>query len=280
MKEFREIGSNLVKLPSHCPECNSQLIQESNEAITKCINSECSAKIKGHLLHWVSKGAMNIEGLGEKIINQLVNVGYVKSIADLYKLEINSILSLERFGEKSANNLIREINDSKTNDWHKQLYGFGIPHVGEANAKSLSKNFKSIEEIITSSKESPDKISNIYGFGAEITDAIIKWFDNSNNQDLIKELKSMGFSLKQNLNSKTNTSNLLNGKSFVITGTLNSLTRDNAKELIENAGGKVSSSISKKTDFLISGEKAGSKLKKAQELGVKIINENELKLLL
>ena len=280
MKEFREIGSNSVKLPSHCPECNSQLIQESNEAITKCINSECSAKIKGHLLHWVSKGAMNIEGLGEKIINKLVNLGYVKSITDLYKLEINSILSLERFGEKSANNLIREINDSKTKDWHKQLYGFGIPHVGEANAKSLSKNFKSIEEIITSSKESPDKISNIYGFGTEITDAIIKWFDNSNNQDLIKELKSMGFSLKQNLNSKTNTSNLLNGKSFVITGTLDSLTRDKAKELIENAGGKVSSSISKKTDFLISGEKAGSKLKKAQELGVKIINENELKLLL
>ncbi len=280
LKEFREIDSNLVKLPSHCPECNSQLVQESNEAITKCINSECPAKIKGLLLHWVSKGSMNIEGLGEKIINQLVNIGYVKSISDLYKLKINSLLNLERFGKKSANNLLREINESKTKNWHKQLYGLGIPHVGEANAKSLSKNFKSIEELMTSSKETPENISNIYGFGTEITDAIIKWFDNSNNQNLIKELKSIGFSLKENSKSKANTSNLLNGKSFVLTGTLNSLTRDKAKELIENAGGKVSTSISQKTDFLISGEKAGGKLKKAQELGIKIINENELKLLL
>ena len=281
IKEFRKIDSNLVKLPSLCPECNSQLVQESNEAITKCINSECPAKIKGLLLHWVSKGSMNIEGLGEKMINQLVNVGYVKSIADLYKLEINSLLCLERFGKKSANNLLREINESKTKNWHKQLYGLGIPHVGEANAKSLSKNFKSIEELITSVKKSPENISNIYGFGNEITDAIIKWFDNSKNQNLIKELKSIGFSLKENnLNNKPSESNILNSKTFVLTGTLNSITRDEAKELIENAGGKVSSSISKKTDFLLSGEKPGSKLKKAQELGVKIINENELKLLL
>ena len=224
---------------------------------------------------------MNIEGLGEKIINQLVNVGYVKSIADLYKLEINSLLCLERFGKKSANNLLREINESKTKNWHKQLYGLGIPHVGEANAKSLSKNFKSIEELINSVKKSPENISNIYGFGNEITDAIIKWFDNSKNQNLIKELKSIGFSLKENnSNNKPNESNLLNSKTFVLTGTLNSITRDEAKELIENAGGKVSSSISKKTDFLLSGEQPGSKLKKAQELGVKIINENEFKLLL
>ena len=280
IKEFREINADLVELPSHCPECNYQLVQESNEAITKCINSECPAKIKGLLLHWVSKGSMNIEGLGEKIINQLVNIGYVKSIADLYKLEINSLLSLERFGEKSANNLLREINESKTKNWHKQLYGLGIPHIGEANAKSLSTHFKSIEELITSSKDSPENISNIYGFGTEITDEIIKWFDNTNNQSLIKELKSIGFSLKENLNSKANNPNVLKGKSFVLTGTLNSLTRDEAKELIENSGGKVSSSISKKTDFLLSGEKPGSKLKKAQELGVKIINEHELKLLL
>ncbi len=280
IKEFREIDSNLVQLPSHCPECNSQLVQESNEAITKCINSECPAKIKGLLLHWVSKGSMNIEGLGEKIINQLVNIGYVKSIADLYKLEINSLLSLERLGKKSANHLLKEINESKLKNWHKQLYGLGIPHVGEANAKSLSKNFTSIEELITASKESPEKISNIYGFGSEITDAITKWLDNSNNQNLIKELKSIGFSLKEDLKLNINNSDLLNGKSFVLTGTLNSLTRDKAKELIENAGGKVSSSISQKTDFLIAGEKAGSKLKKAQELGVKIINENELRLLL
>ena len=216
------------------------------------------------------------------MINQLVNVGYVKSIADLYKLEIDSLLRLERFGEKSANNLLRELNESKKKSWHKQLYGLGIPHIGEANAKSLSNNFHSIEELNTIAKESPDNISNIYGFGNEMKDAIIKWFDDSNNQNLIKELKAIGFSLKESLDSNynSNQSNVFDGKSFVLTGTLDSLTRDEAKELIESAGGKVSSSISKKTDFLVSGEKAGSKLNKAQELGVKIINENELKLLL
>ena len=282
IKEFRKVDAKLVQLPQNCPECNSKLILESNEAITKCINYRCAAKLKGLLRHWVSKGSMNIDGLGEKIINQLVNEGYVKSIADLYKLEIDSLLELERFGEKSANNLLIEINESKNKNWHKQLYGLGIPHIGEANAKSLSNNFNSIEELNAIAKESPEKISNIYGFGNEMKDAIVKWFDDSNNQTLIKELKAIGFSLKESLDSSydSNQSNVFDGKSFVLTGTLDSLTRDEAKELIESAGGKVSSSISKKTDFLVSGEKAGSKLNKAQELGVKIINENELKLLL
>ena len=282
IKEFRKVDAKLVQLPQNCPECNSKLILESNEAITKCINYTCPAKLKGLLRHWVSKGSMNIDGLGEKIINQLVNEGYVKSIADLYKLEIDSLLELERFGEKSANNLLIEINESKNKNWHKQLYGLGIPHIGEANAKSLSNNFNSIEELNAIAKESPENISNIYGFGNEIKDAIVKWFDDSNNQTLIKELKAIGFSLKESLDSNynSNQSNVFDGKSFVLTGTLDSLTRDEAKELIESAGGKVSSSISKKTDFLVSGEKAGSKLNKAQELGVKIINEKELKLLL
>ena len=282
IKEFRKVDAKLVQLPQNCPECNSKLILESNEAITKCINYRCAAKLKGLLRHWVSKGSMNIDGLGEKIINQLVNEGYVKSIADLYKLEIDSLLELERFGEKSANNLLIEINESKNKNWHKQLYGLGIPHIGEANAKSLSNNFNSIEELNAIAKESPENISNIYGFGNEMKDAIVKWFDDSNNQTLIKELKAIGFSLKESLDSNynSNQSNVFDGKSFVLTGTLDSLTRDEAKELIESAGGKVSSSISKKTDFLVSGEKAGSKLNKAQELGVKIINENELKLLL
>ncbi len=282
IKEFRPVDAKLVQLPQNCPECNSKLIQEPNEAITKCINTECPAKLKGLLRHWVSKGAMNIDGLGEKIINQLVNEGYLKSISDLYKLEINCLVALERFGEKSANNLLTEINESKNKNWNKQLYGLGIPHIGEANAKSLSKNFRSIEELSTIALETPENISNIYGFGNEMKDAIITWFEDPNNQKLIKELKAIGFSLEENLNSNynSNQSDILHGKVFALTGTLDSLTREEARELIENAGGKVSSSISKKTNFLLTGEKAGSKLKKAQELGVKIINENELKLLL
>ncbi len=282
IKEFRIVDSKLVEFPQNCPACDSKLIQEENEAITRCSNSICPARLKGLLRHWVSKGSMNIEGLGEKIINQLVNEGYVKSITDLYKLEVDSLLKLERFGEKSANNLLIEINKSKNKNWHKQLYGLGIPHIGEANAKSLSKNFQSIEELNIIAKEAPENISNIYGFGTEMKDSIIKWFNDSNNQTLIKELKAIGFSLKESLDSNYNSSqsNIFRDKVFVLTGTLNSLTRDEAKELIENAGGKVSSSISKKTDFLLSGEKAGSKFKKAQELGVKIINENEFRLLL
>ena len=282
IKEFRVFDSKKVKFPQNCPACDSKLIQEENEAITKCMNSECPAKLKGLLLHWVSKGSMNIDGLGEKIINQLVNEGYLKSIVDLYKLEINSLLELERIGEKSANNLLIEINKSKNKSWHKQLYGLGIPHIGEANAKSLSKNFHSIEELNRIAKESPENISNIYGFGNEMKDSIVKWLGDSNNQTLIKELKAIGFTLKENLNSNNDStlSKMLVGKTFVLTGTLASLTRDEAKELIESSGGKVSSSITKKTDYLLSGEKAGSKFKKAQELGVKIINEKEFRLLL
>ena len=282
IKEFRVFDSKIVKFPQNCPACDSKLIQEENEAITKCMNSECPAKLKGLLLHWVSKGSMNIDGLGEKIINQLVNEGYLKSIVDLYKLEINSLLELERIGEKSANNLLIEINKSKNKSWHKQLYGLGIPHIGEANAKSLSKNFHSIEELNRIAKESPENISNIYGFGNEMKDSIVKWLGDSNNQTLIKELKAIGFTLKENLNSNNDStlSKMLVGKTFVLTGTLASLTRDEAKELIESSGGKVSSSITKKTDYLLSGEKAGSKFRKAQELGVKIINEKEFRLLL
>ncbi len=281
IKEFRIVDSKLVKFPLNCPACNSKLIQEENEAITKCINFECPAKLKGLLRHWVSKRSMNIDGLGEKIINQLVNEGYIKSIADLYKLEINSLLKLERFGEKSANNLLTEINESKNKNWHKQLYGLGIPHIGEANAKSLSKNFHSIEELNTIAKESPENISNIYGFGNEMKEAIVKWFCDSSNLKLIEELKSVGFSLKENLdtNINSNHSKKLIGKVFVLTGALPSLTRNEVKELIESSGGKVSSSISKKTDFLLLGDKAGSKLKRAQELGVKIINEKEFRVL-
>jgi DNA ligase (NAD+) len=157
---------------------------------------------------------MNIDGLGEKIINQLVNEGYVKSIPDLYKLEINSLLELERFGKKSAKNLLIEINESKNKNWHKQLYGLGIPHIGEANAKCLSKNFQSIEELNNIAKDAPENICNIYGFGNEIKDAIITWFNNSNNQTLIKELKAIGFSLKENVKSSYNSkqSNIFNGK--------------------------------------------------------------------
>ncbi len=285
--ELRVSNATLVQLPKNCPECNSELIQEANEAVTKCVNKNCPAILKGLLLHWVSKASMNIDGLGEKIISQLINKGYVKSISDLYKLEINSISSLERFGNKSANNLLFELQESIKQPWQKQLYGLGIPLVGEANAKSLAKAFNSIEDLSEIISKSPKVVTNIYGIGNEITDSIIHWFSDPQNILLIKELKAIGFSLGKtsNSNEKESEDNInksypLEGKVIVLTGSLNSMTRNEAKQIIEDAGGKVTSSISKNTDYLIAGENSGSKLQKAHVLGITIINEKDLQLLL
>ncbi len=285
--ELRVSDASLVQLPKNCPECNSKLVRETAEAVTKCINKKCPAVLKGLLLHWVSKGSMNIDGLGEKIISQLINNGYVTSISDLYKLEVNSLSSLERFGKKSANNLLVELKESIKKPWQKQLYGLGIPLVGEANAKSLSQEFNSIEDLSKAIIDSPEVVTNIYGIGNEIADSISNWFADTQNILLLKELKIIGFSLGNTSNfnknkSEDNTNKLypLEGKVIVLTGSLNSMTRNEAKQIIEDAGGKVTSSISKNTDYLIAGENSGSKLQKAHELGITIINEKDLKLLL
>lgn len=161
--ELRVSDATLVQLPKNCPKCNSELVQKTNEAVTRCMNKKCPAILKGLLLHWVSKGSMNIDGLGEKVISQLVNKGYVNSISDLYKLEINLLTKLERLGQKSAVNLIFELKESIKKPWHKQLYGLGIPLVGEANAKALSKEFQSIEDLSKTISESPEIVTNIYG---------------------------------------------------------------------------------------------------------------------
>lgn len=278
--ELRVSDASLVQLPKICPECNSELVQETDEAVTKCINKKCPAILKGLLLHWVSKGSMNIDGLGEKIISQLINNGYVNSISDLYKLEINSLSSLERFGNKSANNLLVELKESIKKPWQKQLYGLGIPLVGEANAKSLSKEFHSIEDLSKAIIDSPELVTNIYGIGNEIANSISNWFTDTQNILLLQELKAIGFSLSNTSNLNKKKSYTLEGKVIVLTGSLNSMTRNEATQIIEDAGGKVTSSISKNTDYLIAGENSGSKLQKAHELGITIINEKDLKLLL
>ncbi len=285
--KLRAPDATLVQIPKNCPECNSELVQATDAAVTKCINKRCPAILKGLLLHWVSKGSMNIDGLGEKIISQLINKGYVNSISDLYKLEINSLSSLERFGKKSATNLVVELKESINKPWQKQLYGLGIPLVGEANAKSLSKEFNSIEDLSKAIIDSPEVVTNIYGIGNEITDSISHWLTDAQNILLIQDLKAIGFSLgnTKNFNKVESEDNInksypLEGKVIVLTGSLHSMTRNEAKQVIEDAGGKVTSSISKNTDYLIAGENSGSKLQKASELGIKIINEKDLNLLL
>ncbi|KGG10621.1 DNA ligase [Prochlorococcus sp. SS52] len=282
IKELRPNNAKKLVLPEKCPECNSKLLKETGEAATKCLNNDCPAILRGVLRHWVSKGAMNIDGFGTKLVEQLVKRKIIKSIAGIYELKEKNLENLERMGTKSAEKLLIEINNSKKQPWHKQLYGLGILHIGEANAKAIAEVFPSISLLADAAIASPESISNIYGIGSEITESLHKWFNCSINQNLIKELKDLGIALER-VNEEGAIDNILmqeklqfSGKTFVITGTMPSLSRANLEELIEREGGKVNSSVSSKTNYLVAGEKPGNKLKKAKELGIKVINEQEL----
>ena len=282
IKELRPSEAKRLALPENCPACNSKLLQEIDAAATRCINISCPAILKGALRHWVSKSSMDIDGLGAKLIEQLVEKGLVNSIANLYTLETSSIENLERMGRKSAQNLKNALELSKKKPWNKQLYGLGIHHVGESNAKSIAKAFPTASSLSNASSESQNAIKSVYGIGNEIIQSLEAWFANESNQQLLKELKRVGFSLASNAeeieqeNKITNNSNhFCNEKTFVLTGVMKSLSREQAKEIIQKKGGRVSNSVSAKTSYLIAGEKTGSKLRKAKDLGIKIINETE-----
>ena len=287
LRELRTPHSKPLHLPQTCPECNSKLIQQNNKAATRCVNSSCPAIIRGALRHWVSKNSMDIEGFGAKLIEQLVEKKLVTSISNLYELNKEELEKLERMGSKSAQKLIDELHASKKKPWHKKLYGLGILHVGEANAKALAIEFTNIKELSIAACQSPELILKTYGIGKEISDSLLEWFSNVNNQELISDLKKVGIPLESTneeiLKEKEMRKNLNNsvfGKTFVLTGTLKGLNRNAAQVLIENLGGKVSTSISAKTSYLVAGLNTGSKLYKAKQLGIKIINEDELKKLL
>ncbi len=285
LAELRPALSQPVELPRTCPACGSILVRESSESATRCINSSCPAILRGALRHWVSKGAMDVDGLGSKLIEQLVDRGLVQSIADLYRLDEALLSSLERMGSKSAENLIQALDASRTQGWAKQLYGLGIHHVGDVNAKAITAAFASADQLYEAACQAPDSITAIYGIGQEIAQSLQQWFSNPANQRLLDDLRSLGFSLalnKDELNraKATATQNHLDGCTFVLTGTLPTLTRSQAKEQIEAFGGKVSGSVSKKTTYLVAGEEAGSKLTKAQALGITILDETALQNLL
>ncbi len=281
IKELRPLNAKKFTLPDTCPECSHQLKRESKQAAIKCINNECKAILRGLVRHWVSKSAMNIDGCGSKIIEQLVAKGLIKSIADLYNLNIKELENLERMGTKSAQKLINEINKSKNLPWFKQLYGLGIPHIGLVNAKLLAKEFQSADILAEKLSKNSKEISNIYGIGKEIQDSLTDWFTNDNNKDLILKLKNIGITLESkenNLEISHNIKKSLNNNTFVITGSIKSLTRRELETVIENHGGEVTSSISKKTNYLLVGEKPGNnKLMKAKEYNVKIISEEDFK---
>lgn len=273
----REDSSLEVEIPEICPECKSTLYRPENEVAIYCENPECSAQIKGKLQHFVSRGGMDIEGLGESLVDLFVDLGFIKSFADIYKLPQmkDELISVERLGEKSVENLLNAIEVSKLKPFDKVLFALGIRYIGAGAARKLTEHFRTFESLKNADCEQIESVPDI---GPSISNSIKRYLSDEKNIDIINQLISFG--LQFQLEEAIDATEILDNKTFVITGTLSEFTRDEAKEMILKNGGKVSSSVSNKTDYLLAGEKAGSKLEKAEKLGVKIINEEELKELL
>ena len=258
-------------MPTVCPVCGAPVVREEGEAVARCIGIECSAKLLRNLAHFASKEGMDIDGLGIKIIEQLVDKGLLKNIADIYTLTVDEIASLKKNGKKFAQNLIDAINESKNNDLFKLLTALGIRHIGTKSAKGLCKKYKSIDEIANASFE---ELSMIDDVGMITAKSIYEFFRQPQTMDLIEKLKEAGVNTKV-LEDDSNSDDRFHGETFVLTGSLTGFTRQEASDIIERFGGKVSGSVSKKTSYVLAGEEAGSKLTKAQELGIRIISEEE-----
>lgn len=257
--------------PEKCPSCGSPIIREEGEAAARCTNTDCPSQLLRHLIHFVSRDAMDIDGLGPAVLEQLLSGGMIKSFSDLYRLELEPLSQLDRMGMKSAQNLIDAIEKSKQAEIYRLVFALGIRHIGEKAAKLLCEHFLSIENLFTASVE---EISAIDGYGTIMAESVHDYFSLDATRALIDELKSLGVLMKP-LEKKEKEGMFL-GKTFVLTGTLPTMSRKEASALIEQNGGKTSSSVSKKTDYVLAGEDAGSKLTKAQSLGITIISEAEL----
>ena len=257
-------------MPTVCPVCGAPVVREEGEAVARCIGIECSAKILRNLAHFVSKEGMNIEGLGIKILEQLVDKGFVKNIADIYTLTVDDVASLKKNGRKFAQNVIDAINRSKDNDLYQLITALGIRHIGVKSAKGLTKKYNSIDKIANASLE---ELAMTPDVGLITAESIYEFFRQPQTIDLIEKLKEAGVNTLAKISK--NKDDRFYGKTFVLTGSLENYTRDEASSIIESFGGKVSGSVSKKTSYVLAGEEAGSKLTKAQELGVTIISEQE-----
>ncbi|WP_163100823.1 NAD-dependent DNA ligase LigA [Peribacillus alkalitolerans] len=263
-------------MPTHCPECDSELVRLEEEVALRCINPTCPAQIREGLIHFVSRNAMNIDGLGEKVISQLFQEKLIEKVSDLYKLTSEQLLGLERMGEKSVQNLLAAIEASKANSLEKLLFGLGIRHVGAKAAKTLAQHFGSIEGLMNASYEELIAINEI---GDKMAESIVTYFGQPEVQELINELKSFHVTMEYKgpkLITVENSDSFFAGKTIVLTGKLEQLSRNEAKEKIEALGGNVAGSVSKKTHLVIAGEDAGSKLTKAQDLGIEIWDEDRL----
>ncbi|WP_071458413.1 NAD-dependent DNA ligase LigA [Bacillus massilinigeriensis] len=276
LAEQRSGAEEDFHMPTHCPECESDLVRLEGEVALRCINPKCPAQIREGLIHFVSRNAMNIDGLGEKVVSQLFGERLITNVADLYKLTKEQLLRLERMGEKSVNNLLAAIEASKSNSLEKLLFGLGIRLVGAKAAKTLAKEFGTIDAL---RKASVVELTAINEIGEKMADSIVTYFDSEEVEELLRELEAAGVNMEYKgprTLAAADSDSFFAGKTVVLTGKLHRLTRNEAKEKIEALGGNVAGSVSKKTHLVIAGEDAGSKLDKAESLGIEVWNEERL----
>src|SRR5271170_1687189 len=264
-------GKGDIEVPKTCPVCGTKVVRAEGEVDYRCVNANCPAKLRETILHFAARGVMNIDGMGDALVNQLTERGLVKNVADIYGLTKTDLLSLERMGDKSAENILREIKNSKALQLERVIYGLGIRMVGERTAQFLAEHFGSMEALENAGIEELQDVNEV---GPRIAESIVEFFSIAANRKLVERLREAGLTLT---GKKKQRGTKLTGKTFVLTGTLAHFTRDEAKKMIEDAGGKVTGSVSKKTDYVVAGVDAGSKLDKAKELGVKVIGENEMR---
>ncbi|MGA2100873.1 MAG: NAD-dependent DNA ligase LigA [Candidatus Sulfotelmatobacter sp.] len=263
-------GTKEFVMPEKCPVCGTKVVRTEGEVDYRCVNANCPAKLLGTILHFASRGVMNIDGMGDSLVNQLIEKGLVKNVADIYDLTKKDLLSLDRFADKSAQNILDQIENSKKLPLERVIYGLGIRMVGERTAQFLAEHFGSMEALASASVEDLQDVNEV---GPRIAESLAEFFSNPANKKLVERLGKAGLAFK---GQKKERGTKLAGKTFVLTGTLAHFTRDEAKKMIEDAGGKVTGSVSKKTDYVVAGTDAGSKLDKAKELGVAVIDEKEM----
>jgi DNA ligase (NAD+) len=260
-------------MPRTCPVCGSDAVREEGEADYRCTGGLfCGAQRKEAILHYAHRRAVEIEGLGDKLVEQLVDAGVVRTLPDLYRLGLTALAGLERMADKSANNLLEALEKSKQTTLPRFLFGLGIRHVGEATAKELARHFGSLDAVMDASEAQLLEVNDV---GPIVAQSLRTFFDQPHNREVVEQLRACGVTWPEG-EPAARAPQPLSGKTFVITGTLPTLSRDEAKDRVEAAGGKVAGSVSKKTDFVVAGTEAGSKLTKAQELGVAIIDEAAL----
>ena len=267
-----------IEFPPRCPECGGHVVRAEGEANHRCVNANCPAKLRESVLHFASRGVMNIEGLGDALVNQLADRGMVKNVADLYSLTKEDLLRLERMGDKSAQNVLDEIEASKKLPLERVIYGLGIRFVGERTAEFLSQHFGSLDALIEAAEDKDESaalaaLQEVEEVGPRIAASMREFFLEPRNRELVERLRKAGV---QFTGVKKQKGTQLAGKTFVLTGTLPNYSRDQMKKLIEDAGGKVSGSVSKKTDYVVAGAEPGSKLDKARELGVAVVDEDAI----